>query len=473
VPLFWQLYASKFLVFKQVIVVDIEDWHSKQITVIGGGVSGIALAFLARDLGAKVFVSEERNTLAGDTLERLKNAGIEWELGGHSDRAFEADTLLLSSGISPKAFCVREAERCGVPVMGELDFVVPQIKGRIVGITGSNGKSTTTALSGHILQKMSFKTGVGGNLGEAASLFTQESFDYVVLELSSFQLHWAHNLRSAVGVVTNLAPDHIDWHGSYGNYVASKAKLLSLQDSSGWGVIQDRDCEALRVEKFDKTVVLSWDERSKNETAGHIFMGKDSAVLRLEGKEHLLFRYGETALLGNHNLENVAMTLATAYLLGIVVGDVREILADFNSLPHRCELVATIDGVAYVDDSKGTNVAASITALTSIEGRKVAILGGKSKGEDYEALAETVMKEADAAVLIGEEKDRIETALRKAGFMNTHRVADMETAVSLAQKFARPGMVVLLSPACTSWDMYESYKKRGEHFNAIVRNLAG
>ncbi|MDR2180932.1 MAG: UDP-N-acetylmuramoyl-L-alanine--D-glutamate ligase [Synergistaceae bacterium] len=453
--------------------MDVKDWNSKRITVIGAGVSGTALALLARESGAKVFVSEERGTLPPDTLERLKNAGIQWEAGGNSDRAFEADTLLLSSGISPKAPCVLEARRRGVSVMGELDFVAPQLKGSIIGITGSNGKSTTTALCGHVLQKMGFKTGVGGNLGEAASGFAQEYFDYVVLELSSFQLHWAHTLRSVVAIVTNLAPDHIDWHESYENYVAAKAKLLSLQDSTGWSVIQDRDCDALQVENWDRTVVLSWNERPKNGTAGHIFMGKDLAVLRLGGKEHPLFRYDETTLLGHHNLENVAMALTTAYLLHIVVADVGEVLADFASLPHRCELTATIDGVTYVDDSKGTNVAASVTALTSIEGRKIAILGGKGKGEDYRALAEAIVKEADAAVLIGEEKDRIEAALKKAGFANTHRAADMETAVFTARKLAHPGMVVLLSPACTSWDMYESYKKRGEHFNAIVRSIKG
>jgi UDP-N-acetylmuramoylalanine--D-glutamate ligase len=453
--------------------VDIQDWNSKRITVIGAGVSGTALALLARGLGAEVFVSEERNTLASDTLERLRNAKIDWELGGHSRRAFEADTLLLSSGISPSAFCVEEAGRRGVSVMGELDFVIPQIGGSIIGITGSNGKSTATALAGHILQKMGFQVGVGGNLGEAASRFAQKTFDYVVLELSSFQLHWAHNLRSAVGVVTNLAPDHIDWHGSYRNYVAAKAKLISLQDSAGWSIVQDRDCEALQIERLDKTVVLSWNERPKNGAAGHIFMGKSLAVLRLGGKEHPLFRYDETALLGNHNLENVAMALATAYLLDIVVLDVGKVLADFVSLPYRCELVSTINGVTYVNDSKGTNVAASVTALTSIGGRKIAILGGQGKGEDYGALAEAVVKEAEAVVLIGAEKDRIDAALKRSGFTNTHQAADMETAVLLARKLARPGMVVLLSPACTSWDMYESYKKRGEHFNAIVRSLEG
>jgi UDP-N-acetylmuramoylalanine--D-glutamate ligase len=167
------------------------------------------------------------------------------------------------------------------------------------------------------------------------------------------------------------------------------------------------------------------------------------------------------------------MALTMAFLLDISVPNVREVLADFSSLPHRCELVATIDGVTYVDDSKGTNVAASVTALTSIGGRKIAILGGKGKGEDYRALAEAVVKEADAVVLIGAEKNRIEATLKEVGFTNIHRADDMETAVLLARKLARPGMVVLLSPACTSWDMYESYKKRGEHFNAIVRSLEG
>jgi len=403
----------------------------------------------------------------------LKNAGIEWEVKGHTERAFETDALLLSSGIPPLAPCVVEAGRRGLPVVGELDFVVPHIKGRIVGVTGSNGKSTLTALCGHILQKSGFKVGVGGNIGDAASLFTTERFDCVVLELSSFQLHWAHNLKSAVAVVTNLAPDHIDWHGSYEAYVAAKAKILSLQDDSGWGIIQDRDSEALKVTRPEKSVALNWNERLESKAAGHIFMGETAAFLRLNGKERLLFRYHDTSLLGNHNLENVAMALAAAHLLDVDIPGVEagNILTGFQPLPHRCELAGTIDGVTYVDDSKGTNVAASITAMTSIKGRKVVILGGKGKGEDYGLLAEAVKNEADAAVLIGEEKDRIESALRDAGFDAISKVGDMEAAVSEARRSARPGMVVLLSPACTSWDMYENYKKRGEHFCAIVKNL--
>ncbi|MCL2010921.1 MAG: UDP-N-acetylmuramoyl-L-alanine--D-glutamate ligase [Synergistaceae bacterium] len=445
----------------------------KRFTVIGGGVSGTALALFARRLGAQVYVSEERGVIAPDVAEQLKNAGVGWEVNGHTERAFEADALLLSSGIPPFAPCVLEAGRRGLPVIGELDFVVPHIKGRVAGVTGSNGKSTLTALCGHILQKTGFKTGVGGNIGDASPLFAGEPFDYIVLELSSFQLHWARELKSSLAVVTNLAPDHIDWHGSYEAYVAAKAKILSLQDRGGWGIIQHRDYEALKVANPERTVVLSWDEHSESAAAGKIFMGKDSAVLRLEGKERLLFRYGDTSLLGNHNLENTAMALASAHLLGAGVPDaeVKNILADFRPLPHRCELAGTVNGVTYVDDSKGTNVAASVTAMTSIKGRKVVILGGKGKGEDYGILAEAVKREADAAVLIGEEKDRIETALKNAGFNAISKAGGMEEAVFEARGLAAPGMVVLLSPACTSWDMYKNYQERGEHFCAVVRDM--
>ncbi|MDR2528913.1 MAG: UDP-N-acetylmuramoyl-L-alanine--D-glutamate ligase [Synergistaceae bacterium] len=448
-----------------------KDWNGKQLTVIGAGVSGVALALLAHDLGARVFVSEEKAALPQGSAERLEKNGVAWEGGGHSPRAFEADALLLSSGIPPFAPCVQEAERLGVPVIGELDFTAPHIRGPIVGVTGSNGKSTLTALTGHILKKAGLKVGVGGNIGEAAALFTRETFDYVVLELSSFQLHWAHEMKTAVAIITNLAPDHIDWHGSYEAYRAAKAKLLSLQDERGWGVIQARDRQTLGPSRYDRLAVLSWDEEPGGEFFGCVFMGKDQAVLRLGGKEYPLFSYRDTTLLGRHNLENTAMALAAVKLLNVTLPP--EALKGFRPLPHRCELAGEVNGVTYIDDSKGTNVAASVTALTSIEGRKVVILGGKGKGEDYGTLAEAVMKEAEAAVVLGAEKDRIEAALRDAGFASVHRVSGMEEAVLMARKLTHPGMVVLLSPACTSWDMYENYKQRGEHFRALVGELEG
>ncbi|GHS98865.1 UDP-N-acetylmuramoylalanine--D-glutamate ligase [Synergistales bacterium] len=452
----------------------------KRFTVIGAGVSGTALALLARRLGYEVFVSDEKENLSPASLEKLNDVSIPFESGGHTARAFESEAIVLSSGVSPEASCVLEAKRRGVPVIGELDFVAPRLSAPIIGVTGSNGKSTLTSLIGHILKKSGLKVGVGGNLGEAASFFTVDGFDCIVLELSSFQLYWAHNLNVAVGTVTNLAPDHIDWHGSYKAYVAAKAKLFSLQGDSGWKIVQDRDCEALSLttpEVLSRTAALSWDDKLKSAPLAHIYMGVSSAFLRREGEESLLFKYDETTLLGRHNLENIAMALTAARLFGArATIDVKETLSDFKPLPHRCELAGVLGGVTYIDDSKGTNVAASVTAMASIEGRKVVILGGKGKGEDYAPLADGVSRYADAAVLLGAEKNKIEAALREKGFTSIYKMEDagtqeMKDAVLTAKKIAKPGMIVLLSPACTSWDMYESYKKRGEHFCDVVREL--
>ena len=458
------------------------EWKGKRLTVVGAGVSGRELALLAVRLGARVLVTERRE-LPPEARRVFEENGIEWEAGGHTERAFDADALLLSSGIPPSSEAVREAERRGLPLVGELDFVVPRLSGRLIGVTGSNGKSTVTALLGHMLGRLGWNAGVGGNLGTAASSFTGRKLDAVVLELSSFQLARATRLGAAVSIVTNLAPDHIDWHGSYENYVAAKARILALRAPEGWGIVQDRDVEALRagagMENSGRIVTLSWDRVPSHRTAGHIFMGQDAARLTLEdydgpegfeGEDFSLFRYSETTLLGSHNLENVAMAMAALRLLGV-----REpatgLLEGFSPLPHRCEDAGTVDGVLYVDDSKGTNVAASVTAMTSLPGRKVVILGGRGKGEDYAPLAEGMVREADAAVLIGEEAEPIAEALGRAGFTAIHRARDMEEAVRVARGLARPGMTVLLSPACTSWDMYDNYGQRGDHFRSVVRSL--
>ena len=448
---------------------DSSDWKGKRLTVVGAGVSGRELALLAARIGARVFVTEQKGVSA-EVAELFSRNGIAWEENGHTERAFEADAMLLSSGIPPTSEVVLSARKRGTPLIGELDFVIPQLRGKLIGVTGSNGKSTVTALIGHMLNAAHRNVAVGGNLGRAASVFAGREFDAVVLELSSFQLEWAHTLSSCVSIVTNLAPDHLNWHGSYEAYVAAKAKILSLRAPSGWGIVQDRDVEALKAEGEERVITLSWEERPEHEMAGHIFMGEEGATLRLKGEQAPLFRYSETTLLGGHNLENVAMSMAALRLLGLEE-DAATLLKGFFPLPHRCERAGVVDGVLYVDDSKGTNIAASVTAMTALPGRKVVILGGRGKGEDYAELAKGVLREADAAVLLGEERDAIAAALKGAGFTAVTLAQDMEDAVGKARALARPGMTVLLSPACTSWDMYENYGQRGDHFCSIVRGL--
>ena len=438
-----------------------------KVSVIGAGVSGQGLALLAHNLGYEVFVSEKKDiTPEAKSLFTQNNIAYE---EGHSPKIFECDEILISSGIPPQSEILREAIKRGVKLTGELDFVIPHIRTqRLVCITGSNGKSTVTSLTGHILTHSGLKAGTGGNLGTASSRFTQEDFDAVVLELSSFQLARAtKNLHSLVSVITNLAPDHIDWHGSYEAYVEAKSRVLSLRDPEGWGIIQDRDFDALSPN--GKIITLSWSAKPEHDTAGHIFMAEDRAALTLGGETSTLFTYDDTTLIGSHNLENVAMSLCAVKLLGVDIShNVKNLLEGFRPLPHRCEDAGTVDGVRYIDDSKGTNVAASITAMKSINGRKIVILGGQGKGEDYAPLAEAVKSECDYAVLIGEEAGKIQSALETAGYTTFRRASTMEEALDISRSLARPGMTVLLSPACTSWDMYKSYKARGEHFCRIV-----
>ncbi len=442
-----------------------------KVSVIGAGVSGQGLALLANNLGYKVFVSEKKS-ISDDAKLIFTRNNIDFE-EGHTDKVFDCDEILISSGIPPQSEILRKAENLGVKLTGELDFVIPHIRTEnLICVTGSNGKSTVTSLIGHILNRSGKKTGTGGNLGTASSVFTSEDFDSVVLELSSFQLARAtKNLHSKVSVITNLAPDHIDWHGSYEAYVEAKSKVLTLRDPDGWGIIQDRDFEILRP--TGKIIVLSWGAKPEHVTQGHIFMSDDKAILTLNGQSSTLFNYSDTTLIGSHNLENVAMSLCSAKLTGVDIDDVKNLLDGFRPLPHRCEDAGTVDGVKYIDDSKGTNVAATVTAMKSIKGRKIIILGGQGKGEDYAPLAEAVKSECDYAVLIGEEAGKIQAALENSGYKNFRKAENMEEAVNISQSLAKPGMIVLLSPACTSWDMYKSYKARGEHFCRIVREKSG
>lgn len=441
-----------------------------KVSIIGAGVSGQGLALLAKNLGFEVFVSEQKNI--NDEIKNLFNEkNINFEENGNTEKVFEADEILISSGISPKSEILIAAQKRGAKLTGELDFVLPHIKAKnLICVTGSNGKSTVTSLTGHILNKAGLKAGTGGNLGTASSSFTSENFDAVVLELSSFQLARAEkNLGSKISIVTNIAPDHIDWHGSFENYVEAKSRVLKLRDPEGWGIIQDRDFEILNAS--GNLITLSWKKEPKHNSRGHIFMNEDAheALLTLDGKSRKLFDFSDTTLIGSHNLENVAMCLCAAKLMGVKIDDAKNLLDGFKPLPHRCEYAGTINGVTYIDDSKGTNVDASVTAMKCIKGRKIIILGGQGKGEEYSNLAATVKNECDFALLIGEEAPKIQKALEDAGFKDFKRVLTMEDAVNEAEKLAKPGMVVLLSPACTSWDMYKSYKARGEHFCKIVR----
>ncbi len=456
--------------------LDVDSFSGKRVSVIGAGISGAGLARLAHRLGAQVFVSDEKKLQDQSLVALFQSHGIEWEDGGHTPRLFEADYILVGSGISPNAKPVTESNRRNIPVIGELDFISPFLRSRIIGVTGSNGKSTTTALAGYLLQKAGFSAEVAGNIGKSLADFAFVQRDFLVVELSSFQLHWNTRFACDLAMVTNLAPDHIDWHGSYEEYIRAKAKILSTQSPGGFAIVQETERSVLFGDREDdahEVLAFSWNGMQSShgrklladEKACHVLFRDET------GAEELLFSFDDVPLIGKHNMENAAFAAGAIRMLtgkGIMRGP---LFSGFKGLAHRCEFVANIRGVTYVDDSKGTNVAASATALRSLTGPKIVILGGQGKGEEYAPLAEAVKSEAVAAVVLGAEKERIVKALNEAAFPHIHEVSSMEEAVQTASTLAFPQSTVLLSPACTSWDMYPNYKKRGEHFQQLVLAL--
>jgi UDP-N-acetylmuramoylalanine--D-glutamate ligase len=437
----------------------------KRLTILGAGASGTAIARMAVRMGAEVFVSDAAKIAAGTALS-LKSAGIRYEEEGHTEKIFDCDKVIVGSGFPPNAPVVVKLASRGITPVGELDFVMPFMKGRVIGITGSNGKTTTTSLLGHLLKSEGTNCEVAGNIGNPAADIAGNEADYTVLELSSFQLHWAKDVKFAGAIVTNLAPDHIDWHGSYENYVRAKAKLVGFVEHGGFAIVQKRDREIFETGGASMRY-LTWDSPHEEDD---IFLSLVKAFAVMNGKE--LFRFGETSLLGTHNMENIAMAIGMVDMLGL--GEAaRASLPSYTAPAHRCSLVLEKNGVRYIDDSKGTNIAASVTAMSAIKGPHIVILGGRGKGENYGGLTEPLKKYAKYAYLIGEAAEEIGTSLSADGFVDFSMAGDMENAVKEAVSSARSGDSVLLSPACASWDAYKNYRERGDHFASLVRKYTG
>jgi UDP-N-acetylmuramoylalanine--D-glutamate ligase len=448
------------------------------IAVVGAGKSGRALALLGKELGLSVFVTET-SPLPREVQSLFSSQGILWE-ETHSPRALEADALILSSGIPPTSEMVRMAREENIPVVGELDFVSPHIKGDIIGITGSNGKSTTVALLAHLLQKALGEDMVspGGNIGIPLGEVALKNYACVVAELSSFQLHWAENPCLSGGGITNIVPDHLDWHGGYEAYVKAKMKMLHLfkKDSRVFPFIFRLQDVSYFPEKIFPPHIEAfpffWKGAEGNPSPVRgIFASPEKVTLRKDKEEFFLFDpRKDLSLLGKHNVENAAFA-ASLGILWKANGDPKKILAGLSSfipLAHRCENLGTLQGVTFVNDSKGTNVAATVTALESLEGEIIVLLGGKGKGEEYGELAEAVFQNTRAAILFGAEACSLEKAL-KGKCPHLYVVPTLEKAFSHALSLSRENDTVLLSPACTSWDAYRSYTERGEHFRDLVK----
>ena len=460
------------------------DLNHKNILIVGLGKSGIAAARFARKKGALVTVTD----MAGEKELGVHAAmahklGVIMELGKHDIETFErADLIVLSPGVPHTILPIQRAMAKGVPIVGEFELAARYIREPVIGVSGTNGKTTTTTLLGSMLKNSGVKVFVGGNIGNPLIDYADKTgtADMVVAEVSSFQLDTIDTFRPRVGVLLNITDDHLDRYPDFKSYARSKARLFENQQHSDIAVLNGSDPIIRSVTKDlqARKLFFCHQENSmiKDKAAALIRQGDDPSTpanitIRMKEHQNISLHLSGTNFPGRHNLENVAAASLAALAVGGTPEGVQSALNDFKGLSHRIEYIATIDDVRFFDDSKATNVDAVIRALEIFEDPIVLIMGGRDKGGDFRNLLEPIRQHIKKLILMGEAKDKIKSVLKDACRERVQTASSMEAAVISAYHAASPGDIVLLSPACSSFDMYSSYAERGEYFRRVIGKL--
>ena len=448
------------------------DLKNKRVLAVGLGRSGAAAAFFLQEHGSKVTVSDTRSEAQlQHEVAQLLDRGISIEAGRHGERTFrDQDLIVVSPGVPPDQPQLQHARTLGIPVIGEVELAFRFLQGKVLAITGSNGKTTTTTLVGEILNKAGKKTLVGGNIGTPViSLAGKSSAEsLVVLEVSSFQLETIEQFRPWIAAILNITPDHLDRHHTFEAYVAAKARIFENQASGDFGVLNADDAACVALEKKVKGS-LYWFSRKQPVEQGAFLKG-EQIIFRQNGKEQPVLSRGDITLKGLHNLENVLAAVTMTMLAGCDPQQVRQAVSEFHAVEHRLELVNAVNGVTFYNDSKATNVDATIKALESFPGNIHIILGGKDKGSDYTVLVPLLRERVKAAYLIGAAAEKIRSQIQ--GSTTLVSAGTLERAVHQAFEVAKPGDIVLLAPACASFDQFENYEQRGRIFKELVHALA-
>ena len=442
----------------------------KRLVVLGGGESGVGTALLGKEKGFEVFVSDY-GTLKKEYKDVLIHNEIDWEEEKHTpSKILNADVVMKSPGISEQVTIVKALLEQQVPVLSEIEFAAQFTEANIVGITGSNGKTTTTMMTHHILHQAKLNVEMGGNIGDSFAGLIEKNPDHFVLELSSFQLDGIRKFRPHIAVITNITPDHLDrYDHKFENYIASKFRIAMNQTSKDY-LIYDSDDEVivsyLKTHNIQSTLVpFSLPRKVTNGT----YLEQNNIIIEFNNRD-IIMPTTTLALEGKHNIKNAMAASTVAHLLKIRNATIRESLEGFQGAEHRLEQVLTINKVQYVNDSKATNVNATYYALESMNTPTVWIVGGVDKGNDYKALFPFVNEKVKAIICLGKDNEALFDAF---GTMveNIIETQSMSEAVQIAYKIATAGESVLLSPACASFDLFENYEDRGHQFKAAVRQL--
>ncbi|MGH9605048.1 MAG: UDP-N-acetylmuramoyl-L-alanine--D-glutamate ligase [Terracidiphilus sp.] len=451
------------------------ELKGKRVLVVGLGKSGLAAALFLRRRGARVTVSDVRSAeaLAKD-IPALLDEGIMVETGGHGLLTFRRqDLIVVSPGVPLDTPELVQVSSFGITVIGELELAARFMQGKILAITGSNGKTTTTAIVGAILNEAGIPTLVGGNIGVPVVSIVEESTPdtWSVLEVSSFQLESTVEFHPRIAVILNITPDHLDRHGTFENYARAKERIFAEQGAEDWVVLNADNPRAAEAASRSTARVYWFSIEHKVAQGAWV---EDGWVVYRAAKDaafECIMPLTAIPLKGEHNVENVLAAACAARLAGVAPGVIRHAVENFQAVEHRLEFVATINGVEYYNDSKATNVDAAMKAIAAFSSGIHLIMGGKDKGSDYAVMAELLRARARAVYTIGSAAAKIESQLR--GVVSIHSCETLEAAVNAAGCAARPGETVLLAPACSSFDQFENYEHRGRVFKELVNERRG
>jgi len=444
---------------------------SKRLVILGGGESGVGAAILAKKKGFEVFVSD-RGEIKDKYKNVLKNIDVEWEEGDHTEsKVLNATEVVKSPGIPDTVPLILKVKEKGIQVISEIEFAGRYTKAKIIGITGSNGKTTTSLLTFHMLKKAGLNVGLAGNVGDSlAKQIAEDDKEFYVLELSSFQLDGMFDFKVDIAMILNITPDHLDrYDNQFENYAESKFRILQNQTECN-EIIYCYDDEVVRkgVEEGDyKGVKNPFSIKTVTSNGGYI--NKENLIINTNNKL-LKMKITELALQGKHNLYNSMASGIAGRVLDLKKEIIRESLSDFQNIEHRLEEVGKVHGITFVNDSKATNVNSTWYALESFQHPVVWIVGGVDKGNDYEMLAELVTDKVKAIVCLGKDNKKIHEAFEDIieDIVDTESAQD---AVNMAYQLSQKGDTVLLSPACASFDLFDNYEDRGHQFKSAVKGL--
>lgn len=457
--------------------MNIRNIAGRHVLIVGMGKSGIAAAQAMLKLGAEVSIQDAKGAdqIEGQLINFFQGKGVTMYLG-HMPTAAELkqfDLLILSPGVDPALSFIREAEKRGAEIIGELEIAYRIGRGHFIAITGTNGKTTTTTLTGEIFKAAGRSTHVVGNIGVAviSKALDADEDDWLVTETSSFQLQTTKYFKPVISAILNLTPDHLNRHHTMAGYGAAKAKIFANQDANGYCIVNydDPGCFALTEGCRAKIVPFS---RKAELPFGAYVTADGMMVIRNEAGEVIpLCQTEALRIIGGHNVENALAAAAIAYFAGISPAVITRTLHMFGGVAHRIEFCGEVDGVKYYNDSKGTNVDATVTALRAIEHDILLIAGGDGKGQSFDPLIRHFDGSVKKLILLGRDGKLIAEAADRNGFHDYVYCKDMNACVAKAAELAEPGDTVLLSPACASWDMYDNFEQRGDHFKDCVAKL--